>query len=106
MTTTPLELVKQHLAIDHDADDALLAHYIAAAEWWVGKYTGAVFTGSPVEVQAVLLLTGHSYSIREASSFARPFSIPYGAEDLLSPLKRRVTGLTPINFDSAPGVEP
>lgn len=91
-TTTPLLLVKQHLNIDHDADDALLTHYTAAAEAWIASYTGQPFGGSPVEVQAVLLLTGHSYNIREASSFARPFSVPYGVEDMLSGLKARITG--------------
>lgn len=96
MSETPLSLVKSHLAVDHDADDALLEHYASAAEAWVASYTGTQFDRTePRMTQAVLLLVAHSYATREAATYARPFSIPYGTEDLLAGLKVRITGHTP-----------
>lgn len=96
MSETPLALVRAHLNLDHEADDALLEHYAGAAESWIASYIGTPFDpAEPRMTQAVLLLVGHSYIMREAASFARPFSIPYGVEDLLSGLKTRITGHTP-----------
>lgn len=96
MSETPLALIRAHLNLDHEADDELLTHYADAAEAWVASYTGLPFDRTePRMIQAVLLLVGHSYIMREAASFARPFSIPYGIEDLLSGLKTRITGHTP-----------
>lgn len=96
MSETPLALIRAHLNIDHEADDELLTHYADAAEAWVTSCIGAPFDRTePRMTQAVLLLVGHSYIMREAASFARPFSIPYGVEDLLSGLKVRIIGHTP-----------
>lgn len=92
---TPLPLIRAHLNLDHDADDALLEHYAEAAEAWVAAYIGAPFTGSPLERQTVLMLTAHSYENREAVSFSNPFTLPFGVHDMLSPLKARITGHQP-----------
>ncbi|HHW34338.1 MAG TPA: phage gp6-like head-tail connector protein [Paracoccus solventivorans] len=96
MSETPLALIRAHLNLDHEADDELLGHYAGAAESWIASYIGTRFDpAEPRMIQAVLLLVGHSYIMREAASFARPFSIPYGIEDQLSGLKTRITGHTP-----------
>lgn len=96
MSETPLALIRAHLNLDHEADDELLEHYAGAAESWVASYTGTSFDRTePRMIQAVLLMTGHSYAVREAATFARPFSVPYGVEDVLSGLKTRITGHRP-----------
>lgn len=90
---TPLALVRAHLNLEPDpADDALLTHYLDAAEAWVSGYIGTPFAASPLATQAVLMLAAHQFENREAVTFGNPYSLPFGIHDLLSPLKARVTG--------------
>lgn len=95
MPETPIALIRAHLNLDGEHDNALLTHYAGAAEAWVAAYTGQPFTGHPLETQSVLLMTAHSYETREAATFSNGFSVPFGVHDLLSPLKARVTGHIP-----------
>lgn len=93
MPVTPLALIRAHLNLEPDpADDALLTHYLDAAEAWVAAHIGAPFAASPLATQAVLMLVAHQYENREAVSFGNPYSVPFGVHDLLSSLKARVTG--------------
>ena len=89
---TSLQLVKLHLNLEGNHDNALLTHYADAAEAWIAAHTGQSFTPSPLATQAVLLLTAHAYETREAATFSNPFSVPFGVHDVLSPLKDRITG--------------
>ena len=93
---THLALVRAHLNLEPDpADDALLTHYVEAAEAWVSAYIGTHFAASPLATQAVLMLVAHQYENREAITFSNPYSVAFGVHDLLSPLKARVTGHQP-----------
>lgn len=69
MNLVTLEQAKQHLYVYHDADDALIEVYIAAATSAINKYLeGAEFGEDlPAELkQAALLLIGEFYKNREA----------------------------------------
>lgn len=88
-----IALIRAHLNIDDDRDEALLTHYAEVAAAWIVEYTGKSFSPDrPLMVQAVLLLVAHQYESREAITFASPYQLPFGVHDLLSPLKERVTG--------------
>lgn len=91
--TVPIALIRAHLNIEDDRDEALLTHYGDVALFWVAAYTGRSFNAeNPLMVQAALLLVAHQYEAREAVTFASPHQLPFGVHDLLSPLKERVTG--------------
>lgn len=92
-TPVPIALIRAHLNLEDDRDEALLTHYAEVAAMWVKEYTGQSFWPEhPLMVQAVLLLVAHQYESREAIAFASPYQLPFGVHDLLSPLKERVTG--------------
>ncbi|KUF12837.1 head-tail connector protein [Pseudoponticoccus marisrubri] len=97
MPTTSLTLLKQHLNITDDADDAILTHKLAAAEGWALQYLGITTLPDPVPPQiteAVLQIAAFWYLQREAASYegtARP--IPFGVIDLLQSCRvEEVTG--------------
>ena len=86
--TVTLSLLKSQLNVDHDADDALLSHKIAAAEAWIADYVGkalADFDPLPATItEAVLQLAAHWYESREAISFGNTGAeVPFGVRDLL-----------------------
>lgn len=85
MPHTDLALLKAHLNIDHDHDDALLTHKLAAAESWVNDWTGECVNGhSPARVvEAVLQLAAHWYANREAATAGALVPVPFGVTDLL-----------------------
>ena len=39
-----LELARNHLRVDHNEEDALIAQYLAAAIAWVENHTGKLLT--------------------------------------------------------------
>ena len=91
---TPITLLKSQLNLDHDLDDALLAHKLDAAEIWIGHYTGAPFAaGDAALTEAALQLAAYWYEQREAASFdvsTKP--VPFGVRDLLDSYREQVTG--------------
>ncbi|MBM3089254.1 phage gp6-like head-tail connector protein [Ensifer sp. T173] len=97
MSIVTLPLLKSQLNIDHDADDALLEHKIAAAEDWTAGYLGkplADFNPVPAGiVEAVLQLAAHLYENREAVLIGvNAYELPYGVIDFLRPHSVVVTG--------------
>lgn len=97
MSIVTLSLLKSQLNIDHDTDDALLQHKIAAAEDWTAGYLGkplADFNPVPAGiVEAVLQLASHLYENREAVLIGvSAYDLPYGVTDFLRPYRVEVTG--------------
>jgi len=92
--TTPISLLKSQLNLDHNLDDALLAHKLDAAETWIGHYTGAPFAaGDAALTEAALQLAAFWYEQREAASFdvsTKP--VPFGVRELLDSYREQVTG--------------
>lgn len=95
-----LALVKQHLKVEHDDEDALIQGYVAAAEAHVeqhcdrqlvaGEPTGPEQMSLTKDIeQAILLLVGHWYSNREAVVIGTISSaVPLAVERLLWYRKR------------------
>lgn len=91
--TTPLNLLKSQLNLDHDLDDALLAHKLDAAEIWIGRHTGTAFTaGDAVLTEAALQLAAYWYEQRESASDVTMRPVPFGVYELLAPYREAVTG--------------
>ena len=89
-------LIRAHLNLEDGRDTALLTHYANVAQAWVSAQTALPFDpDNPLMVQAALLLVAHQYESREAVSFASAYQLPYGVTELLSSLKKRVTGYVP-----------
>lgn len=90
---TPVALLKSQLNLDHDLDDALLAHKLDAAEIWIGKYTGSPFAaGEAVLTEAALQLAAYWYEQRESASDVTLRPVPFGVHDLLASYREAVTG--------------
>lgn len=91
---TPVALLKSQLNLDHDLDDALLAHKLDAAEQWIGNYTGTPFVaGEAPLTEAALQLAAYWYEQREAASFGMTTAqVPFGVRELLSAYRIPVTG--------------
>lgn len=91
-----IEEIKQHLYIDFEADDAMLADMIQASEEIVEKYLNTTFdtllneNGTlpfPIK-QAIKIMVGNLYANRESVSFnAYPSKIPYSYEFLIQPYR-------------------
>ena len=96
MTITSLTLLKQHLNVDHDLDDALLAHKLAAAEAWVLGGVEPTYAVDPLPApvtEAILQLAALWYEQREAAAIGVSVAaIPFGVHDLLRPYREAVTG--------------
>jgi len=96
MSITPLSLLKSQLNIEHNLDDALLAHKLDVAEEWIGNFVGTPFADHvplPVSLtEAALQLAAYWYGQRESVSDIRMLPIPFGVYDLLAPYKERITG--------------
>ncbi|GAC1030492.1 hypothetical protein thsps21_13190 [Pseudomonas sp. No.21] len=99
-----LELVKQHLRVEHGEEDTLIQGYLDAAKVHVEKYCDREIVAEPTDPdappidlntqmlltkdieQAILLLVGHWYSSREAVVIGTiTSSLPFGVEALLWP---------------------
>lgn len=93
MSAISLELFKKHVrADDFDADDALLQHYLDAAEEWVVDCTNRDFGELALDgngelpkplVQAILLVAAHWYNQRESVSGAQMAEVPDGLQALI-----------------------
>ncbi len=91
-----VEEIKQHLYIDFEADDAVLAEMINAAEEILEKYLNTSYSNVlnkdgtfpfPLK-QAIKILVGNLYANRESVAFnAVPYKIPYSMEYLIQPYK-------------------
>ncbi|MDW4548835.1 head-tail connector protein [Defluviimonas sp. D31] len=96
ITATPLALLKSHLNVDHDLDDALLEHKLAAAETWVTCTIEPTYLGGglPAPVtEAILQLAALWYEQREAVAIGVSVApIPFSVHDLLRPYREAVTG--------------
>lgn len=97
MTIVTLSLLKSQLNLDHDSDNDLLQHKIAAAEDWTAAFLGkplADFDPMPAGiVEAVLQLASHLYENREAVLVGVSGStMPYGVTDFLRPHRLEIVG--------------
>ena len=62
-----LDLIKQHLLVEHNLDDALIQAYAEAAETAITNYTFTNYDeANKVHNQAKLLLIGTFYANRES----------------------------------------
>lgn len=90
---TPVSLLKSQINLDHDLDDALLAHKLDAAEIWIGHHTGTAFaSGDAVLTEAALQLAAYWYEQRESASDVTLRPVPFGVYELLAPYREAVTG--------------
>ncbi len=90
---TPIALLRSQLNLDHDLDDALLAHKLAAAEIWIANYCGVPFDASnAAQTEVALQLAAYWYEQREAALDSRIAPVPFGVRDLLESFKDQVTG--------------
>jgi uncharacterized phage protein (predicted DNA packaging) len=90
---TAVNLLKLQINLDHDLDDELLAHKLAAAEIWIANHTGIAFDGDNAAMtEAALQLAGYWYECREAANDVSLRPVPFGVRDLLSSFRDEVTG--------------
>ena len=106
-----LEIIKQHvrLELDEDAEDTLLETYATAAQRYVENHTGRTLyatageipadaeTGEPTDehalvldddlTTAMLLLIGHYFERREATTEGAQKELKLGVESLISPYR-------------------
>lgn len=96
MTILSLALLKAHLNVDHDLDDVLLDHKLAAAEEYVVSTIEPIYLGGtlPAPVtEAILQLAALWYEQREAVAIGVSVApIPFGVHDLVRPYREAVTG--------------
>lgn len=70
MTGITLELVKQHMRIDHGDEDALIMLYIEAAEQYVANYIGKPLAPLPADLKlAILRLAAFYFEVRGIATF-------------------------------------
>ena len=91
---TPTALLKSQLNLDHDLDDALLAHKLDAAEIWIANYTGIPFdAANAAQVEAALQLAAWWYEQRESAVVGTIVAtVPFGVRELLASFRESVTG--------------
>ena len=90
MSITPLELVKAHLRVGHDDEDALIQVFIDSAEDSVNKDCDREepFEAFPDAVQsAVLLIVGNLYENRESMTVGQEMHVNSTIAFLLDPYK-------------------
>ena len=87
---------KQHCNITTDADDALIADKIAAAEAWIGQFIGTALDdaeafpdGTPEPLkEAIRQLVAHLYENREATLVGMTMvDVSPGLFDLMAPYR-------------------
>lgn len=88
-----MEMIKNHLKVEHEFDDALISQiYLPTAQ---SEIKGAVtfqddntfFENRPTFNTAVLLLLGHYYENRKATSLNNMNEIPFGVDSLIQRLR-------------------
>ncbi|WP_319519906.1 head-tail connector protein [uncultured Martelella sp.] len=80
---------KAHCRVDFDDDDAVIERFIAAASAHlasIGVDMSADPLPEPLDL-AVLLLVGHFYTNREASSAEALRRTPFGVDRLIAPYR-------------------
>ena len=96
MTTITVQDVKDHLNVDSDEDNNLLAAKIDAAEAWLAQFIGSPLDdatafpdGTPEPIkEAVRQLVGHLYSNREATLVGLSMTdVTPGLFDLVRPFR-------------------
>lgn len=96
MTVLTLEDAKAHMNVTSDADDALIAAKIAAAEAWIGQFIGhalddaeAFPDGTPEPLkEATRQLVAHLYENREATLVGvNMTTVSPGLFDLMAPYR-------------------
>lgn len=88
-----LELLKLQLNLNHDLDDALLNHKLAAAQAWIKSHIGSAFgVTDAASVEAMLQLAAYWYEQRESASDVTMRPVPFGVYDLLASHREQVTG--------------
>ena len=99
MTIISVEDAKAHMNITGDADDALIADKIAAAEAWIGQFIGAALDdavafpdGAPDPLkEAARQLVAHLYENREATlTGINMTTVSPGLFDLMAPYREWV----------------
>lgn len=86
MPAVTVALLKAHMNLDSDLDDALLSQKIAAAEAYAASFIGGPIPDpAPAAItQAVLMLASFWYESREAATMGgNPYLVPFGVHDLL-----------------------
>lgn len=89
MTVITVDDAKSHLNITSDADDALIAAKIEAAEAWISRWLDAPLAEMdevPGDLkEAVRQLVGHLYENREATLVGvTAEEIPFGIWDIIN----------------------
>ncbi|MBC1402138.1 phage gp6-like head-tail connector protein [Listeria booriae] len=88
-----IEMIKNHLKVEHDFDDDLISQiYLPTAQ---SEIKGAVsfqddesfFENRSTFNMAVLLLVGHYYENRKATSLNNMNEIPFGVDSLIQRLR-------------------
>lgn len=88
MTAVTLEDAKAHLRIGFDADDDYVTALLEAAEGYVSQIGVAVAAPVPAPIRhAILLLTSHWYSNRDAAGEKPSTPIEFGVNALLAPFR-------------------
>lgn len=87
-----LDEIKRQLYVEHDEDDVLFAGYMVAATDYLSSI-GVDMTADPLPPsirQAELLLVGHWFRHREATSDAGrgTASVPFSVDALIAPHRR------------------
>lgn len=86
MPAVTVALLKAHMNLETDLDDALLSQKIDAAEAYAASFIGGPVPDPALAavVQAVLMLAAFWYEAREAATLGgSPYPVPFGAHDLL-----------------------
>lgn len=88
--TVSLDTAKLHLRVDDAGENTLIQAYLAAAEGHLAG-SGVDMTADPLPAAvtaAVLLITGHLYENREASTYDKPImAIAFGVDRLVAPYR-------------------
>jgi len=96
MTIITVADAKAHMNITGEADDALIADKIAAAEAWIGQFIGTALDdagafpdGTPEPLkEATRQLVAHMYEQREAVLIGiASDEVPFGVADLIRPYR-------------------
>jgi uncharacterized phage protein (predicted DNA packaging) len=82
-----LDQVKEHLYVEHDEDDSVIAQFIDAAKTYV-EAIGVAATPSPVVDQAMLMLVGAFYVNREDNDPRPSQAHGFAIAALLAPYRK------------------
>ncbi|GGA77998.1 hypothetical protein GCM10011491_01470 [Brucella endophytica] len=97
MPAVSLELAKQHMKIDGNAEDDLVSLYIDGAETWVSNYIGKSISNLdplPADMKiAILRLVSFYYEFRNLATFGVSAQLaPVGVTSILDSYRERWFG--------------